>query len=291
MDTNQPGDKGPGQGKDPSTPSGFFDPGPERARKVEELFARIARRYDLINDIQSLGLHRRWKRRLVELAQPRRGEQALDVCCGTGDLALLLARKGLSVTGLDFSAPMLEIAAQRAAARGLAPQVSSSETAKTGHNASAGQTARPYFPPEPGTAAFVQGDALHLPFPDGTFDIVTVGYGLRNLADWEQGLAEMARAAKPGGRLLVLDFGKPHNRVWCEVYYSYLRIIVPIWGRLFCGNAAAYAYILESLQHYAAQQGVAAKMRQLGVARVSITQLLGGAMSINYGRISESVSQ
>ncbi len=286
MDTNQPEDK---RGS-PRTASGFFDPGPERARKVAELFGRIARRYDLINDIQSLGLHRRWKRRLVELARPRRGEWALDVCCGTGDLALLLASKGLSVTGLDFSAPMLEIAAQRTAAGGVASKVSSSETTTTGHDPGTGQAASLHLSPEPGSITFVRGDALHLPFPDGTFDIVTVGYGLRNLADWEQGLAEMRRVAKPGGRLLVLDFGKPDNPVWCALYVSYLRVIVPIWGWLFCGNAAAYAYIVESLQHYAAQQGVAAKMRQLGLARVSITQLLGGAMSINYGEVRQSVN-
>jgi demethylmenaquinone methyltransferase / 2-methoxy-6-polyprenyl-1,4-benzoquinol methylase len=110
-----------------------------------------------------------------------------------------------------------------------------------------------------------------------------VGYGLRNLASWEIGLQEMLRVAKPGGRLLALDFGKPDNGLWRAVYFGYLKLFVPWLGRLFCGNAEAYAYILESLQHYPAQVGVAAKMREFGLQNVRIVNLLGGAMSINYG--------
>jgi demethylmenaquinone methyltransferase/2-methoxy-6-polyprenyl-1,4-benzoquinol methylase len=130
---------------------------------------------------------------------------------------------------------------------------------------------------------FVRGDAQELPFRDSSFDIVTVGYGLRNLADWERGLSEMRRVAKPGGRLLVLDFGKPDNAMWRGVYYGYLRLFVPCLGLIFCGSASAYRYILESLQHYPAQQGVAGKMRELGLVNVRIVNLLGGVMTINYG--------
>jgi demethylmenaquinone methyltransferase/2-methoxy-6-polyprenyl-1,4-benzoquinol methylase len=129
---------------------------------------------------------------------------------------------------------------------------------------------------------FVRGDAQQIPFPDAEFDIVTVGYGLRNLADWETGLSEMARVAKPGARLLALDFGRPDNRLWRSAYFSYLKLFVPLFGLLFCRNAGAYAYILESLKHYPAQRGVAARMGDLGLANVRIVNLVGGAMSINY---------
>jgi demethylmenaquinone methyltransferase / 2-methoxy-6-polyprenyl-1,4-benzoquinol methylase len=130
---------------------------------------------------------------------------------------------------------------------------------------------------------FQQGDAQQLPFAENTFDIVTVGYGLRNLASWERGLEEMRRVARPGARLIVLDFGKPPNAVWRAVYFTHLKMSVPLIGLLFCGNASAYAYILESLKHYPAQLAVAEKMRRLQLANVRVINLLGGAMAINYG--------
>jgi ubiquinone/menaquinone biosynthesis methyltransferase len=243
----------------------FFDPGDQRAAKVAALFARIAPRYDLLNDLQSFGLHRYWKRRLVRLSGAGPGRRALDVCCGTGDLALAMARRGAEVVGLDFSQEMLD----RAQSKVQGPEPKARDS---GHPPSALRT--PHF---------VRGDAQRLPFPDNSFDIVTVGYGLRNLAAWQAGLDEMHRVAKPGGRLLVLDFGKPDNRLWRALYFGYLRLFVPVLGKVFCGNAAAYAYILESLQHYPAQRGVAARMGELGLANVRIIHLLGGVMSINYG--------
>jgi demethylmenaquinone methyltransferase/2-methoxy-6-polyprenyl-1,4-benzoquinol methylase len=234
----------------------FYDPGDQRAAKVKALFARVAWRYDLLNDLQSLGLHRYWKRRVLRLAHPKPGERALDLCCGTGDLALGLATLGVDAVGLDFSEQMLRVAS--------------------------GRTTRVQVDASRVTPAFLQGDAQQLPFPDNTFDILTMGYGLRNLADFEAGLREMRRVAKPGGRLLVLDFGKPDNAVWRSVYFGYLRLFVPCLGLVFCGSASAYAYILESLKHYPAQRGVAAKMSELGLANVGIVNMLGGVMSINY---------
>ncbi len=269
----------------------FYHPGAERAQRVRTLFGQIAPRYDLINDLQSFGLHRRWKRRVVSMAQGRPGQRALDVCCGTGDLAFGLAKAGLIVTGLDFSEPMLLIARRRAQRQPLPPaEVSKSETT-TGQATSSerwlsGEPNRqpldPFtnLPPSP---EFIEGDAQHLPFPDESFDVVTVGYGLRNLADWEQGLHEMKRVARKGGRLLVLDFGKPENRLWRVIYFGYLKLFVPVLGLLVCGNPSAYAYILESLHHYPAQRGVAAKMREIGLTEVRVANFLGGVMSINYG--------
>jgi demethylmenaquinone methyltransferase / 2-methoxy-6-polyprenyl-1,4-benzoquinol methylase len=250
----------------------FFDPGDQRAAKVHDLFSRVAPRYDLINDLQSFGLHRYWKRCVIRLACPQPGQTALDVCCGTGDLALAMARHGADVTGLDFSEQMLAVAATRASR--LRPQHATRNTQ---------YESRFTIHVSPPAPHFIRGDAQHLPFPDNSFDIVTVGYGLRNLASWETGLAEMARVAKAGGRLVVLDFGKPDKVLWRRLYFAYLRLFVPLLGRVFCGSAAAYAYILESLHHYPAQHGVAAKMRDLGLVNVRITSLLGGVMSINYG--------
>ena len=241
--------------------SPFYDPGEQRAAKVNDLFAAIARRYDLLNDLQSLGLHRFWKQRVVRLAQVTPGARALDVCCGTGDIALRLARAGADVVGLDFSDAMLAVAGKRQKAEGRKQR---------------------------GEVSFVHGDAQKLPFHEAEFDIVTVGYGLRNLASWETGLREMARVAKPGGRLLVLDFGKPANPIWRALYFGYLRLAVPVLGRVFAGSADAYAYILESLRHYPAQLGVAAKLRELGLVEVQTINLLGGAMSLHRAVKRES---
>ena len=228
----------------------FYVEGAQRGEKVHDLFARVAPRYDLINDLQSFGVHRAWKRRLVRMAEVRPGARALDVCCGTGDLAFALARAGAKVNAVDFSEAMLQVAAQRASNSN--PQ-------------------------------FQRGDAMHLAFEDGIFDMVTVGYGLRNLSDWETGLREMHRVAKSGARLLVLDFGKPDNAVLRALYFAYLRLVVPVFGKLFCGDTATHAYILESLQRYPAQRGVAGAMQRLGCRDVRIVNLMGGAMSINYG--------
>lgn len=231
----------------------FYAPGDQRAAKVNDLFARIARRYDFLNDLQSFGLHRNWKRRVIELASVAPGSRALDLCCGTGDIAFALAQRGAETTGLDFSAQMLEVAAQR-------------------HLKSPNSKLK-----------FVQGDAQQLPFANASFDAVTVGYGLRNLTSWERGVEEMLRVARPGARLVVLDFGKPPNALWRAVYFTHLKLSVPIIGLLFCGNASAYAYILESLKHYPAQLAVADKMRALKMENVRVINLLGGAMAINYG--------
>lgn len=236
----------------------YFEPGDQRAAKVADLFSKVARRYDLINDLQSLGLHRRWKARVLQLSGVVPGQRALDLCCGTGDLAFGLSRRGAAVVGLDFNDAMLSVARER-------------RQREIRH--AAGES----------KVDWVRGDALHLPFPDKTFDVITIGYGLRNLTDWEAGLKEMLRIARPGGRLLVLEFGKPDNRLWRALYFGYLRMFVPMLGRLVCGDAQAYAYILESLQHYPAQHGVAEKMRQLGLVDTRLYPLLGGIMSINFG--------
>jgi demethylmenaquinone methyltransferase/2-methoxy-6-polyprenyl-1,4-benzoquinol methylase len=232
----------------------FFAPGAERARKVNDLFGTIAPRYDLINDLQSFGLHRFWKRTLLRKARVQPGETALDLCCGTGDIAFALGNAGGQVVGLDFSPPMLLVAQRRQ------PGIHRSKL------------------------CWVRADALKLPFPDEKFDIVTIGYGLRNLASWEQGLWEMRRVAKLGGRVLVLDFGQPENPAWRALYLAYLKVIVPLFGKIFFADADTHSYILESLKHYPGQNAVADKMRDMGFRETKTLDLLGGIMSINLGR-------
>jgi demethylmenaquinone methyltransferase/2-methoxy-6-polyprenyl-1,4-benzoquinol methylase len=238
----------------------YYKPGEERAEKVGQLFATIARRYDLINDIQSFGIHRLWKRRVLRLARIQPGERALDLCCGTGDIAFALARKGVDVTGLDFSEPMLKVAREKLGRFNLAGGGKSFS----------------------GRVQFLQGDAQKIPFSDNSFDVVTIGYGLRNLADLEAGLRDMLRVTKLGGRFVALEFGKPANGLWRGIYFSYLKFMLPVFGKVFCGDSAAYGYVLESLSHYPAQQGVADKLIQLGWRNVRVINLLGGVMSIHY---------
>ncbi len=232
----------------------FYQPGEQRGAKVNDLFATIAPRYDLINDLQSFWLHRLWKRKLIALADVKSGDQALDLCCGTGDISFLLASQGAEVTGLDFSKAMLAVAEDRKQqGKGTQPE-------------------------------FMHGDAQNLPFSEKSFDVVTVGYGLRNLPNWKRGVDEMWRVAKPGGRLLALDFGKPDNAVWRKIYFAYLKIFVPVFGKIFCGDFDTHGYILESLKNYPAQRGVEQYLRQLGGKDIRTINLLGGIMSINYAK-------
>jgi demethylmenaquinone methyltransferase/2-methoxy-6-polyprenyl-1,4-benzoquinol methylase len=236
----------------------YYDPGNQRALRVCDLFDRIARRYDLINDVQSAGLHRLWKRRVVQEAGISNGKTALDVCCGTGDLAFSMARKGAQVTGLDFSRQMLNVARQRGAFV---------NRDRSEHSFS--------------TPTFVEGDAMQLPFEDASFDVLTMAYGLRNLSDWRKGLSECHRVLRPGGRMVILDFGKPPNPTWRSLYFSYLRLIVPVMGWSLVGDAEAYRYILTSLQHFPAQRGIESEMVRLGCRHVRTHLFLGGVMSLN----------
>jgi demethylmenaquinone methyltransferase/2-methoxy-6-polyprenyl-1,4-benzoquinol methylase len=235
-------------------PDSFYAADETRAQRVNDLFATIAPRYDLINDLQSFGLHRSWKRRLIQLAEVKSGMRALDVCCGTGDVAFALADAGAQVIGCDCSEPMLEVARKRLRSRG-----SRIDEALT----------------------FLRADALHLPLESSRFDVVTIAYGLRNLADFRAGLLGMLRVLKPGGKLLILDFGKPDFAPWRAAYFGYLKLFVPIFGKIFCGNSATHAYILESLKKYPAQKGIAAMLTELSCRDVRIENLLGGVMSIN----------
>ena len=224
----------------------------ERAPRVRAMFTRLAWRYDLVNDVMSFGLHRRWKRQTVAIALEGGKERLLDLCCGTGDIGFLAQELGSRVTGLDFTLPMLAVARRR--------------------KRSSGNRVR-----------FAQGDALSLPFPEALFDAITVGYGLRNIADPEKALGEMRRVLAPGGRAVVLDFGKPDNAVASALYQAFLRTMMPAVGWLFHRDPQTYLYIPESLKRFPAQRGVADLMRKVGFVNVRYENRLLGTMGINIG--------
>ncbi len=231
----------------------YYQEGEGRAEGVRDLFAAVAPRYDLINDLQSFGMHRLWKRRLVRLAEVQAGEFALDLCCGTGDIAFALARKGAKVSAVDFSEAMLDVARCR------------SGSDRTGN------------------VSFEQGDALGLRFGESSFDLVTIGYGLRNLRNIDDGLREMARITRPRGRLMILDFAFPANPVLKAAYVLHLRTVVPLLGRLFCGDADTHSYILESLRRYPGPSEIGRRMEAAGWEDVRWWNVLGGVMTLHRG--------
>jgi demethylmenaquinone methyltransferase/2-methoxy-6-polyprenyl-1,4-benzoquinol methylase len=219
------------------------------------MFDRVAGRYDLLNSLMSAGLHHRWRERAADKAVLRPGESALDVCCGTGDLTLELAGRvapGGNVVGCDFSEPMLDLAREKAAHR------------------------------EASGVRFEWADALKLPYDAGRFDAVTVGFGVRNFADRDRGLQEMARVLRPGGRLVVLEFTKPARPPFSTFYSLWFDRIAPILGRL-SDNPEAYAYLAESVRTFPGPRGLAEKMETAGLGQIHYTILAGGIVTIHTG--------
>ncbi|MEO8260567.1 MAG: ubiquinone/menaquinone biosynthesis methyltransferase [Acidobacteriota bacterium] len=220
-----------------------------KRRYVRTLFATIADRYDLITVVLSYGQDRRWKRRLVDLAAPDRGARALDLATGTGDIAFALAAAGAEVIGLDVTLRMIELARAKAAGS---------------------QTTR-----------FLVGDMLELPFPARSFDVVTVGYGLRNVPDLDTAIAEMFRVVRPGGRVLSLDFNRPANRAVRLAYLAYLTLVGSSLGWLLHRDPDTYRYIPASLRTYPGSAGVADRLKRGGFVKVVHHPVLGGLMSIH----------
>jgi demethylmenaquinone methyltransferase / 2-methoxy-6-polyprenyl-1,4-benzoquinol methylase len=227
----------------------------EFAEQVQAMFDRIAGRYDLLNSLMTAGLHHSWRQRAADRAEVAPGESVLDVCCGTGDLALELARRvspGGRVVGCDFSEQMLDLAREKAASRNADP------------------------------VRFEWADALNLPYDDGRFDAVTVGFGVRNFADRDQGLREMARVLKPGGRLVILEFTEPRRPPFSTFYSLWFDRIVPILGRL-TSNPEAYSYLAESVHGFPNPAGLAAKMDAAGLERIRWLLTAGGILAIHSG--------
>jgi demethylmenaquinone methyltransferase/2-methoxy-6-polyprenyl-1,4-benzoquinol methylase len=219
------------------------------------MFDRIAGRYDLLNSLMTVGLHHSWRARAADRADLRPGDAALDVCCGTGDLSLELGERvspGGHVIGCDFSEPMLDLAREKATSRGAR------------------------------MARFEWADALQLPYDDGRFDAVTVGFGVRNFADRDRGLREMARVLRPGGKLVILEFTEPQRPPFSTFYSLWFDRIVPVLGRL-TDNPEAYSYLTESVHSFPDPQGLAAKMDAAGLERIRWTVLAGGILAIHSG--------
>lgn len=226
----------------------FASPAAKRAY-VRRLFATIAPRYDLITVLLSFGMDRRWKRRVVDLAAPGRGLRALDLACGTGDIASGLAAGGARVIGLDVTREMLRIAGERGAG-----------------------------------IALVNGDMMALPFPAATFDLVTAGYGLRNVPELPGAIDEIRRVLAPGGVFVSLDFNRPSNRLVRALYLGWLTAVGSALGWLLHRDPDTYRYIPASIRRYPGARGVNAMLRERGFATSRVVRVLGGLMAIHVAR-------
>ncbi len=225
------------------------------AGQVNRMFDRVAGRYDLLNSLMTAGLHHRWRKRAAEQTGLRFGDAALDVCCGTGDLALELASRvspGGHVIGCDFSEPMLDLAREKAAERGAEG------------------------------VRFEWADALQLPYDDERFDAATVGFGVRNLSDLDRGLREVTRVLRPRGRLVILEITQPTRPPLSTFYSLWFDRLVPVLGRL-TSDPEAYAYLPESVRSFPSPRGLAEKMDAAGLRGVRWTVLAGGIIAIHSG--------
>jgi demethylmenaquinone methyltransferase / 2-methoxy-6-polyprenyl-1,4-benzoquinol methylase len=226
----------------------------EFADQVRGMFDRIAGVYDLMNSAMTAGLHHQWRQRAVDRAEVGPGSDALDVCCGTGDLALELRRRiGADgrVVGCDFSEPMLELARRKSGDEGL--------------------------PVEFGWA-----DALDLPYGDAGFDAVTVGFGARNLADLDRGIAEMTRVLRPKGRLVILEISRPIRQPLAGFYSFWFDRLVPVLGTL-AGDPDAYSYLPDSVRTFPEPEKLAEKLDAAGLAEIRWLMLAGGIIAIHSG--------
>jgi demethylmenaquinone methyltransferase/2-methoxy-6-polyprenyl-1,4-benzoquinol methylase len=220
------------------------------------MFARISGRYDLLNRLLSLGIDRRWRAALIACAGNARGGCVVDVCCGTGDVALLFAQEGARVVGIDFTGEMLHFAQRKLRDRGAAGAE---------------------------RLAFIRGDAMALPLASGTAGLVTIAFGIRNVADRSACLREIARVLQPGGRLVILEFGSPPNRRTAAVYGIYFRTILPRIGSLLSGDREAYRYLADSVAAWPGPVDFQREMERAGFGDCHHRSLSGGIAYLHWG--------
>jgi len=219
------------------------------------MFDRVASNYDALNSVMTAGLHHRWRKRAAARTELAPGDSALDVCCGTGDLAFELAGRvspGGHVVGCDFSEPMLDLAREKAAERGTRG------------------------------VRFEWADALELPYDGERFDAVTVGFGVRNLADLDRGLREMGRVLRPGGRLVILEITQPTRPPLSTFYSLWFDRIVPLLGRVLPGGAA-YTYLPASVRRFPGPEELADLLAGCGFGEVRFRRFAGGIVALHVG--------
>lgn len=218
----------------------------KKPQEIAKMFDQVAQRYDLTNDVLSLGQVRLWRRAAVNATDPSPGETILDLAAGTGSSTNALAASGAKVIACDLSPGML----------------------------AAGKKRYPHL-------EFIEGNATDLPFPDGSFDAVTISFGLRNVQDVERALQEMARVTKPGGRLVIAEFSTPTSPWFRRLYYTYLQQVLPRLAQLFSSNGSAYTYLTESIRDWPDQEALGRLILKHGWSGAAFRNLAGGAVALH----------
>ena len=241
-----------------TTHFGFQEvPVDEKADRVADVFHSVAGRYDLMNDILSGGVHRLWKRFTIEISGVRAGDKVLDIAGGTGDLSYKFSRivgpEGLVVLA-DINESMLRVGRDRLTDRGVS-----------------------------GNLVVSQADAQYLPFPDNTFDCITIAFGLRNVTDKDMALRSMLRVLKPGGRLLVLEFSKPKSQLLSKAYDTYSFRLLPIIGKVVTNDADSYSYLAESIRMHPDQATLKGMMEEAGYVNCDFHNMTGGIVALHKG--------
>ena len=229
----------------------------EKTGLVHGVFESVASKYDLMNDLMSLGVHRAWKRDFAANSGVRLGHQVLDLAGGTGDIAALMSRrvgKNGRVVLSDINEAMLEVGRQRLEDRGIS-----------------------------GNISYALVNAEKLPFDDGEFDAVTIAFGLRNVTDKEAALREMHRVLRPGGKALILEFSEVQPELLKKIYDGYSFGILPVLGKLVAGDEESYRYLAESIRQHPPQEELAEMMREAGFDRVRFRNLTGGIVAVHSG--------